>query len=101
MTRKPLFWIVFTVLSIGGVIYFAKNYDKAFPALSVDIKMNREMALDAAEELSKKYNWLPGEYRTAVSFDADRNLQTFVELEGGGLDTFRMLYQDGLYYPYV
>ena len=54
MIRKPLFWIVFTALSIGGVIYFAKNYDKAFPALSVDIKMNREMALDAAEELSKK-----------------------------------------------
>ena len=82
MTKKPLFWIVFTALSIGGVIYFAKNYDEAFPALSVDIKMNREMALDAAEELSKKYHWLPGEYRTAVSFAADRNLQTFVELEG-------------------
>ena len=101
MTKKPLFWIVFTALSIGGIVYFAKNYHEAFPALSVDIKMNREMALDAAEELSKKYNWLPGEYRTAVSFDADRTLQTFVELEGGGLDTFKMLYQDGLYYPYV
>ena len=53
MTKKPLFWIVFTALSIGGVVYFAKNYHEAFPALSVDIKMNREMALDAAEELSK------------------------------------------------
>ncbi len=100
MGRKPLFWIILTLLSLSGIVYFVKNYDTAFPALSVDIKMNREMALKKADELSKKYNWLPDEYRQAVSFDGDRNFQTFVELEGGGLDTFRMLYKDNLFHPY-
>ena len=94
MVKKPIFWIVFTLLSFSGVYYFASNYDKAFPALSIDIKMNREMALKAADDLSKKHKWLPQDYRTAISFNSDRNLQTFVELEGGGLDTFKSLYLD-------
>ena len=101
MVKKPIFWIVFTLLSFSGVYYFASNYDKAFPALSIDIKMNREMALKAADDLSKKHKWLPQDYRTAISFNSDRNLQTFVELEGGGLDTFKSLYLDSLYFPYV
>tara|TARA_B110000438_G_scaffold135402_1_gene130929 strand:- start:2841 stop:6194 length:3354 start_codon:yes stop_codon:yes gene_type:complete len=101
VVKKPIFWIVFTLLSFSGVYYFASNYDKAFPALSIDIKMNREMALKAADDLSKKHKWLPQDYRTAISFNSDRNLQTFVELEGGGLDTFKSLYLDSLYFPYV
>ena len=101
MTKKPLFWILLTISSVGGVLYFAENFDSAFPALSVNVKMDREMAIYEAEKLSKKYNWTPTEYSNAVSFDGDRNLQTFVELEGGGLDTFKMLYSDNIFYPYV
>ena len=77
MTKKPLFWIVFTALSIGGVIYFAKNYHEAFPALSVDIKMNREMALDAAEELSNKYNCLFSNFQIDKFSNHFTYLQTF------------------------
>ena len=101
MVKKPIFWIILTLLSLSGVYYFASNYDKAFPALSIDIKMNREMALKAADDLSKKHNWLPQDHRSAISFNSDRNLQTFVELEGGGLDTFKSLYLDSLYFPYL
>ena len=97
MTRRPLFWIILSLLSISGVMYFIKNYDTAFPALSVDIKMSREMALKEADKLAKKYNFLPAEYRKAVSFDGDRNFQTFVELEGGGLDTFKMFYLEDIW----
>ncbi len=43
MTRKPIFWILFTITSFFSLIYFINNYNKAFPALSLDIKMNREM----------------------------------------------------------
>jgi len=100
MTRRPPFWIILSLLSISGVMYFIKNYDTAFPALSVDIKMNREMALEEADRLAKQYNFLPADYRKAVSFDGDRNFQTFVELEGGGLDTFKMFYMEEIYYPY-
>ena len=101
MTKKPLFWILLTVSSVSGILYFAKNFDTAFPALTVNVKMNREMAIREAGNLSKKYNWAPSEYNSAVSFNGDRNLQTFVELEGGGLDTFKMLYSDSIFYPYT
>ena len=62
--------------------------------------MSREMALDAAKDLGKKYNWEPREYRTAVTFYSERNIQTFVELEGGGLETFKALSADSIYFPY-
>ena len=100
MTRKPLFWAVFALLFIGSVYFFVHNYDKAFPVLSLDIRMSREMALDAAADLGKKYNWKPREYRTAVTFYSERNIQTFVELEGGGLETFKSLSADSVYFPY-
>jgi len=45
MTKKPLFWILLTVSSVSGILYFAKNFDTAFPALTVNVKMNREMAI--------------------------------------------------------
>ena len=44
------------LLSLSGLYYFASNYDKGFPALSIDIKMNHEMALKPAENLSLKHN---------------------------------------------
>ena len=83
MTRKPLFWTIFALIFIGSVYFFVRNYDKAFPVLSLDIRMSREMARDAAANLGEKYNWEPKEYRTAVTFYSERNIQTFVELEGG------------------
>jgi len=100
MTRKPLFWIVFVLLFIGSVLFFIRNYDKAFPVLSLDIRMSREMALNAANDLVEKYNWEPEEYRTAVTFYSERNIQTFVELEGGGLEIFKSLSTDSIYFPY-
>ena len=100
MTRKPLFWAVFALLFIGSVYFFVRNYDKAFPVLSLDIRMSREMALDAAADLGEKYNWKPREYRTAVTFYSERNIQTFVEREGGGLETFKSLSADSVYFPY-
>jgi len=100
MTRKPGFWIAFTIVFIGSISFFINNYDKVFPVLSLDIRMSREMALDAAAELNKKYNWKPVDYRTAVTFYSERDLQTFVELEGGGLGTFKTLSEDSIYFPY-
>ena len=100
MTRKPLFWAVFSLLFFGSIYFFIRNYDKAFPVLSLDIRMSREMALDAAADLREKYNWQPREYRTAVTFYSERNIQNFVELEGGGLETFKSLSADSMYFAY-
>ena len=100
MTRKPVFWAVFAILFAGSIFFWTQNYNKAFPVVSLDIRMNREMAMSAAADLGDKYNWHPREYRTAVTFYSERNVQTFVELEGGGLETFKSLSADSLYFPY-
>ena len=100
MAKRSYFWILLTILSVGGIIYFINNYSTAFPALSIDIKMNREMALEKAKNLAEKYNLSLDKYREAVSFDGERNFQTFVELEGGGLDSFSVLYLKDIYHPY-
>jgi len=100
MTRKPVFWVLFAILFSGSIFFWTQNYNKAFPVVSLDIRMNREMAMAAAADLGDKYNWHPREYRTAVTFYSERNVQTFVELEGGGLETFKSLSADSLYFPY-
>ena len=100
MTRKPLFWVLFTIISFLSLSYFVQNYNKAFPALSIDIKMNREMALSSADSISKNNNWTPNGVNSAVTFYSERESQTFVEREGGGIEVFKSLFQDSLYYPY-
>jgi membrane protease YdiL (CAAX protease family) len=105
MARKTIFWIVFTITSILSLLYFVNNYNKAFPSLSLDVKMNREMALDVAKKLSQKYNWKPEDGNSAVTFYSERETQTFIEREAGsdfkeGLEIFKNLFQDSLYFPY-
>ena len=105
MTRKTIFWVLFTLTSILSLLYFINNYNKAFPSLSLDVKMNREMALEAAKELSQKYNWKPENGNSAITFYSERETQTFIEREGGsdfaeGLEIFKSLFQDSLYFPY-
>ena len=43
----------------------------------------------------------PDGYRQAASFALDDETQTFVELEGGGKDTFTSMMRDGLYSAYT
>ena len=100
MVKRAYFWVLLTLLSVSGISYFINNYNTAFPALSIDIKMNREMALEKAQNLAEKYDFALDQYRVAVSFDGERNFQTFVEREGGGLDNFRKLYLENIYHPY-
>ena len=56
MVKRAYFWILLTLLSVSGISYFIKNYNTVFPALSIDIKMNREMALEKAISLADKYD---------------------------------------------
>ena len=105
MDRRVIFWILFTISSFLSLVYFVNNYNNAFPSLSLDIKMSREMALHSAEDLSQKYNWIPKQSKKAVTFFSERETQTFIEREGGkdfieGLEIFKQLFQDSIYFPY-
>src|SRR5438552_19045243 len=84
MLRRPLFWIVFVVLSAGAAIFTLRNFSTAFPLVSVDLKMDRADALRSARTLAQKYAWPPTTFDEAGEFSGNQEVQNFIELEGGG-----------------
>ena len=101
MTRKPVFWIVFSVLGAAGCVVALRLFAVAFPIISLDIEMDRQAAISQAEALSEQYGWAPPDARSAASFGQfDSEVQTYVELEGGGRGAFVELADRGVYQPY-
>ncbi|MFC1852104.1 lysostaphin resistance A-like protein, partial [candidate division CSSED10-310 bacterium] len=101
MLRKPIFWIIFSLVSIGCVIFAVTYFPVAFPIVNIDLQMNREMALENARTLALKHNWGPESFTQAASFQLDSQVRNFVELRHGGNEAFRKLLQEGHYMPYT
>ncbi len=96
MTRKAAFWISLAILGIAGTILAVQLFPMAFPLLSVNIEMDREGALEEARALAEGYAWDPVEFKQAASFGhLDPAFQTYMELEGGGLEELNRLVGDG------
>jgi hypothetical protein len=100
MFRRPLFWILFVLASIGCTWFAARYFSQAFPIVSLDIGIDRATALVRARELAEKHQFGPSGFAQAASFRGDQQVQNFVELEAGGADAFRTLLVSGLNSPY-
>jgi len=101
MLRNPLFWILFIIISLGGLIFSLNYFHVAFSILNIDIEMTRESALEAARTLAEKHQLGPENFKQAVLFDLDNEVQSYVELEAGGKDAFQKMIQDDKYVPYT
>src|SRR3954452_22847479 len=101
MFRKPAFWILFALVSVGAAFFAWKNFSATFPVVSLDIQMDRKAALDSARVLAGKYSWQPAAGDQAASFRVDQEVQNFIELEGGGKDALRRIIADGTFQPYT
>lgn len=101
MTRKPVFWIILVLASVGGVIFSYSYFSKAFPIVTLDITMDRASALSKAKELAETHDFGPEGYKQAASFGGDQEVQVFVELEAGGTEAFERMMRDGLYMPFT
>jgi hypothetical protein len=101
MFRKPIFWLVFVVVSLVCVWFAAANFPRAFPLVQLDLEMSRQEALTAARALAERHGWGPADYRQTANFDLDSQLQSFVELEGGGKDAFAAMLTGELVSPYI
>src|SRR6266571_5053484 len=84
MLRRPMFWIVFVVLSAASAVFTFRNFSTAFPLVSIDLKMDRADALRTARELAQRNIWPPAGFDQAADFNGDQEAQNFIELEGGG-----------------
>jgi hypothetical protein len=100
MTRKTAFWILLTVLCLASAAFSWRYFTRAFPLLSVDIRMDRQGALAEARRLAADQQLGPPDFSSAASFSLDDTVQTFVELEGGGKPAFSALVADRLFTPY-
>jgi len=100
MFRRPLFWIGFALFALTCAVFAGLYAHKAFPIVSLDLKMDRRLALESAKKLAQNYNWGPSDYRQAASFGVDWNVQCYVELEAGGYQAFSRMLKEGLYSPY-
>ncbi len=101
MFRKPIFWIAFLLISIVCIFFSFKFFPQAFPLINIDLKMDRQAALQLADSLTQQHRWGPDKYQTAASFGLDDLVQNFVELEAGGTEAFRNFLAEGLYSPYT
>jgi hypothetical protein len=98
--KKPIFWILAGLAAIAASVFAWTYFTSAFPLLALDIRMDRATALERARALASTQQIGPREFRDTASFALDSELQTFVELEGGGKAAFNALVADRQYAPY-
>jgi len=101
MFRKPVFWLVFVLVSVAFVWFSVVNFPRAFPLVKLDLELSRGQALAESRELAERHGWGPAGYRQAAIFDLDSELQSFVELDGGGKAAFAEMLTEGLVSPYT
>jgi hypothetical protein len=101
MTRRPAFWIAFSALGLAGAVTALKLFTVALPNVSLEVGMDRASAISEAEALALRWGWGPDGARSAASFgQVDPEVQTYIELEGGGRNAFQELFDAGDYQPY-
>ncbi|MBP1599580.1 MAG: amino terminal protease self-immunity, partial [Acidobacteria bacterium] len=101
MIRKPLFWAAFVVVSLGCVFVAARYFRSAYPIMTLDLRMDRDAALERARGIAGRLKLPPEAAREAASFAGDSMAQNFIELEGGGAGVLRSVIAGGLYHPYT
>lgn len=68
---------------------------RALPTLALDQRMTRPLALQRADSFFRAHALAPQATRTAVRFQTNDSLLTFIELGGGGKDTLDVLVRTG------
>ncbi|MBN1671065.1 MAG: CPBP family intramembrane metalloprotease [Kiritimatiellae bacterium] len=101
VTRRPLFWVVLAAFSCAAAWFGLTYFPVAFPIVTLDLRMDRAMALARARELARRHEWQPAAFEQAASFGLDSTVRNFVELEAGGRAAFRQMLKAGLYVPYT
>lgn len=99
--RRPVFWVVFALLSAAATAVGIYYFPQAFSIVALDITMDRGRALEDARAIAARDGLGPAGFRQAASFGGDNEAQTFVELEGGGKDALTRMLRDNLYASYA
>ena len=99
MKKNTLIYVV-AVLAILGVTFSFFAFDKAFPIVNVKISADKNIISEKADSLTHVYALLDKDFRSVVAFDTDNQFKNYVELEGGGVEVFQQIVDEGTYDPY-
>jgi hypothetical protein len=100
MFRKSLFWVLLVAVCLGAAVYSWQVFPQAFSFVNVEISMDRSAVLDSARVRAERFGLGPEGFRQAAAFRTDEEVQTFVELEGGGKEAYQAMIETGRYQPY-
>ena len=100
ISRTPLFWLIFTAVSILSAAFTYNYFSTTFPTVSIDLKMDRQTALEKAAELSRIYNWGPNNFQEIAAFNVEADTKNYIELEGGDREKLNEIIQEKYYSLY-
>jgi hypothetical protein len=102
MFRHRASWAAIALFCAACLWFAATYFHAASPIVTVDLQMDREAALASAADLTARHGWGPQGFRQAAAFrQLDRQVQMYVELEGGGREAFQQMLDEGHYRAYV
>lgn len=83
--------VVIAAVAIACAAIAAWLFPRALPLVALEQKLTREAALARADSFFRAHDLAPADARTAVRFQGNDSLRTFVELAGGGPDSLNAL----------
>lgn len=89
--RSSRFTIIVAAIAVAAAATAAWLFPRALPILALEQSLTREVALSRADSFFRAHSLAPARVRTAVRFQGNDSLRTFVELAGGGADSLNAL----------
>ena len=83
--------ILIGVVALVAALAAAWLFPRAFPIVSLEQSLTREIALARADSFFRAHALAPAGARRAVHFQGNDSLRTYVELAGGGADSLNAL----------
>jgi len=89
--RSSRFTILVVAIAVAAAATAAWLFPRALPIVALEQSLTREVALSRADSFFRAHSLAPARARTAVQFQGNDSLRTFVELAGGGADSLNAL----------
>ena len=89
--RSSTFATVAATVAIAAATTAVWLFPRALPIVALEQSVTREVALARADSFFRAHELAPASARTAVRFQGNDSLRTFVELAGGGHDSLNAL----------
>ena len=88
---SPKFTVVVGIIGVAAAAIAVWLFPRALPIVALEQSLTRDVALARADSFFRAHSLAPTGARTAVRFQDNDFLRTFVELAGGGHDSLNAL----------